>query len=108
MSRVDTITHMLDRRRSNRKSIDLFANKYIGGHPYLCRTVDLSRDGLLAHTFTEPDSALGSFAFEFRIPGTEHSIWAWGRTVRQDSEQQAIEFIALDPADRDLLEFYLG
>ena len=98
---------MTDRRRTSRLSVDLFVNKYIRGYPYLCRTVDVSRDGLLAETFTEPTSEVDSFALEFQIPGLDHSIWAWARSVRRDDDLQAIEFVSMDAADRELLASFV-
>jgi hypothetical protein len=99
---------MSDRRRTSRLSVDLFVNKYIRGYPYLCRTVDLSPGGLLAETFTEPDTDLESFALEFRIPGMDRSIWAWARSVRRDDARQAIEFLSMDTADSELLAGFVA
>lgn len=99
---------MTDRRKTSRLSVELFVNKYIRGYPYLCRTVDLSWDGLLAETFAEPASDLDSFVLEFQVPGFERSIWAWARSVRRDERIQAIEFVSMDAADRALLASFVA
>lgn len=99
---------MLDRRHAFRTPIDIFFNKFLDGHPYLCRSVDLSRGGLLAVTFSEPRSARGSFPLELRLPGDEaDSLWIWARGVWRQGARQAIEFVGLDAGDRERLDRYL-
>lgn len=92
--------HMNERRRSNRVNVDLFFNKFIDGHPYLCRTLDVSPSGVLAWTFTEPSSQAGTFPLELRLPGTKDSMWIWAKTVRWSGHLQAMKFEKLGRRDR--------
>jgi hypothetical protein len=98
---------MLDRRTTVRRPIDILFNKYLGGHPYLCRTLDLSADGLLAEVYTEPDEADESFSLELRLPGDWESLWVWARRVRDGGREQALEFVSMRPCDQDRLRRFL-
>ncbi len=99
---------MFDRRHAYRRPIDMFFNKFLDGHPYLCRSVDLSRAGLLAVTFAEPRTVRGSFPLELRLPDDEaDSLWIWARGVWRRGARQAIEFVGIDAGDRERLDRYL-
>lgn len=103
-----SIGAMSDRRRHTRQPVDLFFNKFLNGHPYLCRAVDLSEKGLLAVTYTEPEVVAESFPLELRLPGQKRSLWMWARTVRRTKRRHAIEFLRMDPRDRRDLGTHLG
>ncbi len=99
---------MLDRRHAFRRPVDIFFNKFLDGHPYMCRSLDLSQSGLLALTFSEPRSVRGSFPVELRLPDDDaESLWIWARGVWRRGAQQALEFVAIDAADRERLDRYL-
>jgi hypothetical protein len=98
---------MSDRRLHPRKQVDLFFNKYLDGHPYLGRAVDLSEKGMLAVTYTEPDVVAENFPLELRLPGQKRSLWVWARTARRGDRHHAIEFVRMDPKDRRLLDSHL-
>jgi|GEM_PF-1928121 hypothetical protein len=91
-----TIGDMNERRHCNRKNLDLFFNKFLNGHPYLCRTVDVSPTGLLAVTYTEPDTQQQSFPVELRLADSDDSLWLWARTVRWAGRKQAMQFLRMD------------
>jgi len=98
---------MSERRRHTRQQVDLFFNKFLDGHPYLCRAVDLSEKGLLAVTYTEPELRAESFPLELRLPGQKRSLWVWARTARRGERHHAIEFLRMDPKDRAVLDRHL-
>ena len=60
---------MSERRRTDRRPVDVFFNKYLGGHPHLCRTLDLSENGMRIVVLSEPDVSTESFPMELRLPG---------------------------------------
>lgn len=99
---------MSDRRSVIRRPVELFFNKYLAGHPYLCRSLDLSRRGVLAVTFTEPSDAIGAFPLELRIPQAQESLWVWARGVWRRDGRQAIEFLSMAEPDRRSLDWYLS
>lgn len=98
---------MSERRLHPRQQVDLFFNKFLDGHPYLCRAVDLSEKGLLALTFTEPEVRAESFPLELRLPGQKRSLWVWARTARRGMRHHAIEFLRMEPTDRRQLDAHL-
>ena len=65
---------MRERRLTVRRPFDMFFNKFLDGHPYLCRAVDISRHGILCEVFTEPALPQRSFPIELRLPGEERSL----------------------------------
>ncbi len=91
---------MDERRRSERLNLDLFFNKFLNGHPYLCRTLDVSPTGLLAVTFTEPMNQPERFPVELRLPNSAESMWLWARSVRRSGHSQAMTFERLGRKDR--------
>src|SRR5689334_19702580 len=72
-----------ERRTVDRRSADLFFNKFLDGHPFLCRTLDVSERGALVETFAEPASAATRFPVELRVPGGKQTLWLWARCVRR-------------------------
>ena len=101
---------MDERRRSERLNLDLFFNKFLNGHPYLCRTLDVSPSGILATTFTEPTRQPERFPVELRMPESNESIWLWAKSVRRSGHQQAMTFEKLGRKDRAKLhaQFLIG
>jgi hypothetical protein len=99
---------MMERRSAPRTRLDLFFNKYLDGHPHLCRLLDLSSRGLLARTVSEPKTKAEAFTIELQLPGASTSVWAWARSVRHRGEMQALELIGMNDADRQELERALG
>jgi hypothetical protein len=102
-----TIYTMPDRRHTIRHGFDVFFNKFLDGHPYLCRAVDISQTGILCDVFTEPATRHESFPLELRLPGSERTLWVWGRKVRAAGKREAIRFLALHTDDRIALDRYL-
>lgn len=98
---------MLERRLANRRPIEIFFNKYLGGHPYLCRSLNLSSRGVLAATFVEPEHSADSFPLELRIPDSAESVWVWARSVGRRGKCQVLEFLSLDYPGRDRLQALL-
>jgi PilZ domain len=99
---------MSDRRRAPRQPIELFFNKYLDGHPYLCFSLDLSPDGVLARTFVEPRANETAFPVEIRLPEDERSLWVRARGVWRRGALQALEFFDIEPEQRARLDRFLG
>jgi hypothetical protein len=99
---------MNERRNCRRKTLDLFFNKFLNGHPYLCRTIDVSPKGVLAVTYTEPDTQAESFPVELRLPNSHESLWLWAKTVRWTGRQQAMKFVRVGRRDRARLNAELS
>jgi hypothetical protein len=98
---------MTERRRSQRRDIGFYFNKYIGGYPHLCRALDVSSKGIQAIAINEPETRMEAFPIERRLPGDSHTFWLWGRRVRSHGRRQAIEFLNLSVEDAHRLERYM-
>ena len=97
----------MDNRAEFRRPIEMLFNKYLAGYPYLCRTVDLSCDGLRAESFVEPDDAEDAFPLELRLPQDRETMWIWARLVWERNGEQALRFHSMRPCDRARLEKFL-
>ena len=98
---------MHERRHDQRRSFDVFFNKFLDGHPYLCRAVDLSQTGLLCEVFTQPETLHDAFPIELELPGIARRLWVWGHKVRKAGKREAIRFASLHPDDRIALDRFL-
>jgi hypothetical protein len=98
---------MLNRRTTVRRPIDILFNKYLAGYPYLCRTKDLSAEGLLAEVFAEPEDAEESFPLELRLPGHPEGLWLWARRLRSAGHAEALEFVSMRACDQERLRRFL-
>lgn len=96
-----------ERRRVDRRNADLFFNKFLGGHPYLCRTLDVSERGALVETFAEPEWPSGRFPLELRVPESRQTLWLWARSVRRIGRHQALEFVSMSAAAEQHLKRWL-
>jgi hypothetical protein len=98
---------MSERRSATRIPVEMFFNKYLGGHPYLCRSLNLSSRGVLARTFVEPEQQLESFPLELRMPDSSDSVWVWARDAGRRGKCQVLEFLSIDYPGRERLEAFL-
>ena len=101
-------------RRHPRVGADIYINKIIDDHPYLVRARDISVSGMFVYRLIEPelDTPPGEFGFELRLPGSDDTIWAVGKIVREvdqeNTEGCAIEFVRLGARDRQLIRAYVS
>jgi hypothetical protein len=98
---------MTDRRAAGRRPIEILFNKYVDGHPQLCRVTDLSRDGMLATRLGGPLREPEAFAIELRLPGDGQVIWAWARSVWRRGRQEAVRFVAIERDDARRIDRFL-
>jgi hypothetical protein len=73
---------MSDKRNGRRIPLDIYLNKVLGDDVYLCRTSDLSPDGVFLTKLIEPRFDGREVGLEFELPGTGEVIWAVGQVVR--------------------------
>jgi hypothetical protein len=102
-------------RKSPRVSLDIFMNKFIEGTPYLCRTTDISAEGLYLGALIEPDleaaNETDTIGLQFQLPGTEEVIYAEGEIVRSQDRKRArgygIRFTHVARRHQQLIEQYV-
>jgi len=104
---------MPSKRQTPRILIDLFANKFIGDEPFLCKTIDLSPEGAFLLKLIEPErSQMGEvIGIEFSLPQSEEVIWASGQVLREETkgglEGYAVKFIAMADKHKKMIEDFI-
>ncbi|HET6147362.1 MAG TPA: PilZ domain-containing protein [Polyangia bacterium] len=76
-----------ERRAKCRAKTDLFVNRFLNGHPYLCRMTDISLSGARLVAINEPriTPAPAFMGLQFQLPGRREVIIASGETVTSDN-----------------------
>ena len=72
-----------DRRSQRRAKTDLFVNRFLNGHPYLCRMTNISRSGARLVPINEPrlTPAPAYMGLQFQLPGRPEIVTAFGETA---------------------------
>jgi PilZ domain-containing protein len=103
-----------DRRTFGRVGTDLYVNRFLNGHPYMCRMTDISRTGARLMPLLEPDTnrAPRFMGLQFQLPGQEEILTASGETVSaQDGDNAGktvgIRFTNLPPQSAWAIEAFL-
>jgi hypothetical protein len=98
-------------RRSNRRApIDVLANRFLDGYPYLCRATDISRRGMRLRRFNEPEARSRFVGLQFQLPGCPDVITASGEVVSRDDTGRAvgIRFTHLSTAAAAAIDQFLS
>ena len=98
-----------ERRVGPRATLDVLANRFLDGYPYLCRTEDISREGMRVRRLSDPDSAARFIGLQFQLPGSEEVITASGEIVstREESRSVGVRFTHLPSRARKAIDHYL-
>ncbi len=99
---------MFDRRRAERKPVEIFFNKYLEGHPYLARTVDLSEGGVLCQGYIEPARGPEGFPVEILLPEATEPLWIWARRIGRRGTFSVLRFMGMAADDERRLVEYLS
>ena len=72
-----------DRRQQRRARIDLFVNRFLNGHPYLCRMTNISRSGARIVPIIEPrvSPTPSHMGLQFQLPGRDQVVTASGVAI---------------------------
>jgi hypothetical protein len=89
----------MEKRRSERTTLGVFANRYIDGHPYAVEILDASPHGLRVRTMLEPDTE-GRETFPIEVRVDDVRIWAWTRRVWKNGDCEALRIVSADPLER--------
>jgi hypothetical protein len=101
-----------DRRGFERVGTDLLVNRFLDGHPYMCRMTDISRTGarlvpLLEPKSTRPQRFMG---IQFQLPGQDAILTASGEAMSpqvDDGKGVGIRFSNLPPQSAWAIEAFL-
>lgn len=103
-----------ERRGFARIGTDVFVNRFLNGHPFMCRMTDISRTGARLVPLLEPTHA-GSSKFmgiQFQLPGQTEICTASGETMALEddggtSKSIGIRFTNLPPQSAWAIEAFL-
>jgi hypothetical protein len=102
-----------DRRTFERVGTDLFVNRFLNGHPYMCRMTDISRSGARLIPLLEPNAVRGPryMGLQFQLPGQEEILTASGEMMSlqddDDGKSVGVRFTNLPPQAAWAIEAFL-
>jgi hypothetical protein len=79
-----------DRRHTERAPLDVLANRFLDGYPYLCRATDISAHGMRLWRFNQPHSASRYVGLQFQLPGCDEVLTASGEIVFADDGDRTL------------------
>ncbi len=97
-----------DRRTGTRAPVDLFMNRFLEGHPYLCVARDVSRTGMRLRTLLGPQVEADFIGLQFQLPGSDAVLTASGEVIREGNDEVAIRFTHMPSASQSALEQFLA
>ncbi len=71
----------MNRRRNQRAKVDLLANRFLDGQPYVCRVTDLSLSGLRLVPLIEPQGQHRFMGLQLQLPGSSVVVTASAEAV---------------------------
>jgi hypothetical protein len=104
-------TSASDRRGQRRAKTDLFVNRFLNGHPYLCRMTNISRSGARLVPIIEPrlTPAPSFMGLQFQLPGCPGVVTASGQAVTTyDGRAVGIRFTRLPAAAASAIDALIG
>jgi PilZ domain len=96
-----------DRRHDPRAKVDLLINRFLDGHPYMCRMTDISRTGARLVPILEPQRAPRFMGLQFQLPGADAIVTASGEAVTEGASTVGIRFTNLPPDSAWAIESFL-
>ncbi len=99
-----------ERRTRLRARLDVFANRFLDGYPYLCRATEISLDGLRLMRLHEPELPPPRFVgLQFQLPGSSDVLTASGEVVFDDPRSRAVglRFTHLAPTTKRSIEAFV-
>jgi hypothetical protein len=99
-----------DRRGFERVGTDLLVNRFLDGHPYMCRMTDISRTGARLVPLLEPKSSHPQryMGIQFQLPGQDAVLTASGESISLDDDKGVgVRFSNLPPQAAWAIEAFL-
>jgi hypothetical protein len=107
-------TTAANRRGFERVGTDLYVNRFLNGHPYMCLMTDISRTGARLVPLLEPDARSGPrfMGLQFQLPGQEEIVTASGEMMSlqdgdEDGKSVGVRFTNLPPQAAWAIEAFL-
>jgi len=112
--RHENRTSASDRRTFARVGTDVYVNRFLNGHPYMCRMTDISRTGARLVPLLEPDTTRSPkfMGLQFQLPGSDEILTASGEMMSlkagvSDDKSVGIRFTNLPPQAAWAIEAFL-
>ena len=103
-----------DRRTFARVGTDVYVNRFLNGHPYMCRMTDISRTGARLVPLLEPDTSRSPkfMGLQFQLPGSDEILTASGEMISlragsDNGETVGVRFTNLPPQAAWAIEAFL-
>jgi PilZ domain len=99
-----------DRRGFGRVGTDLLVNRFLNGHPYMCRMTDISRTGARLVPILEPSASRSPrfMGLQFQLPGGDEILTASGEMITlEDGRGVGVRFTNLPPESAWAIEAFL-
>ncbi|HEY2728387.1 MAG TPA: PilZ domain-containing protein [Polyangia bacterium] len=99
-----------DRRTFERVGTDLYVNRFLNGHPYMCRMTDISRTGARLVPLLEPEAKCAPrfMGLQFQLPGQDAILTASGETISlEGGKSVGVRFTNLPPQSAWAIEAFL-
>ena len=101
----------MNRRTSHRAKVDLLINRFLDGHPYMCRMTDISSTGLRLVPLLEPKGAPRYMGLQFQLPGEETVLVASAEAINENgADGQAstgVRFTSLPPECASVIQRFV-
>jgi hypothetical protein len=104
-------TPQTDRRLSRRAKINLLVNRFLNGHPYMCRMTDISRTGARLVAINEPKISPPPLfmGLQFQLPGRHEVVTASGEAIANHAGQTVgIRFTNLPAGSASVIEAFMN
>jgi hypothetical protein len=98
-----------DRRGFERVGTDLYVNRFVNGHPYMCLMTDISRTGARLVPLLGPDPARAPrfIGLQFQLPGQDGILTASVETMPNVGSSVGVRFTNLPPESAWAIEAFL-
>ncbi|MES1205279.1 MAG: PilZ domain-containing protein [Pseudomonadota bacterium] len=102
----------MNRRTSQRAKVDLLINRFLDGHPYVCRMTDISSTGLRLIPLLEPTSAPRYMGLQFQLPGVGAILTASGEAIEGSNPNMSagtgVRFTRLPPESESVIRQFIA
>jgi hypothetical protein len=100
----------MNRRANERAKVDILVNRFIDGHPYVCRVTDISAHGLRLVPLLEPRGDHRFMGLQLQLPGTEAVVTVSAEAVNGvgASDGTGVRFTRLAPESEHAIREFLA
>ena len=104
----------MNRRATTRAKVDILINRFLDGHPYMCRMTDISSSGLRLVPLIEPRNPPRFMGLQFQLPGIDAVLTASAEAVAETVDgtvagesSTGVRFTSLPPECASLIRRFV-